>query len=71
MAQERRGVVRLEIADGRAGKEAGPRQTGDCRRQTERLGEIGRDRQHREARIVARSSAASCASISDEMSTGT
>ena len=40
VAQEFAGFVRLEIADGGAGKKTDPRQRGDRRRQRERLGEI-------------------------------
>ena len=50
VAQERAGLVRLEIADGRSGKETGMRHSGDRRRQRERLREVGLDRQHLEAR---------------------
>ena len=41
MAQERRRLVRLEIADGRAGKEADARRAATAGRQLERLREIG------------------------------
>ena len=72
MAQERRGLVRLEIADGRAGKEADARQARDRARQPERLGEIGRDRQHRKPRIfVPQLGRLLRAAFRAEMSTGT
>ena len=72
MAQERRRILRLEIADGRAREEAGPRQPDDRARQPERLREVGRHRQHAQAWIVMLQLAAPPASnISAEMSTGT
>ena len=53
MAQEFRRFMRLEIADGRARKEADPRQRRDRRRNFESLREIGDDRMHRQAREIA------------------
>src|SRR3954447_10668480 len=53
MAQERRRIMRLEIANGRAGKESRPSEAGNLWRKAERLGEIRGDRKHRKARIVA------------------
>ena len=53
VAQKRAGFVRLEIADGRPGKESGMHHPGRCGRQGEGLREVGFDRQDRKARIVA------------------
>ena len=71
MAQESGGLMRLEIADGRAGKKSDARGRHG-RRQFERLGEIRR----RPADISAsgnslRSPAASSSNISPQISTGT
>ena len=53
VAQERRRLVRLEIADGRAREKPDPRHDLRGVGQFERLGEVGRDRQHRELGIFA------------------
>ena len=53
VAQEGHGFLRLEIPDGRSGKEPGMRHRRRCGGQSERLGEIGLHRKHRKARIVA------------------
>ena len=72
VAQERRRLVRLEIADGRAREESGARQLRDRGRQIERLAEIGGDRKHGDRRDIP---AAGCPPAarrnSAEMSTGT
>ncbi len=53
VAQELRRLMRLEIADGRAGEEADPPHAGDRRRQLGGFGEIGGDRIHGKPRQIA------------------
>src|SRR5215813_1509515 len=52
MAKESAGVMRFEIADGRTGEEAGPRQLHDGLWQPERLREVGCDRHQSELRVI-------------------